>query len=306
MGAYDAVLEQFDVLGERYRFEIIFTDNHSDDGTEQELEKLAARDNRVKVIRFARNFGFQKSLLTAYRQASGAAAIQIDCDLQDPPALIPQFLKLWEDGHDVVIGIRRKREESRSLSLFRRLYYKIVTSISEDNIIENAGDFRLVDRQILDQLRQINDTHPYTRGIISSLAARQTGITYDRKARQHGKSKFPLRRLTGFAADGIVSHSMFPLRIATYAGLLVFLVAIAISIYVIGGWLIFGREWPVGYGSVVLLLLISIGLNGIFIGVVGEYVGRIYNQVRVRPTTIVERTINTDQDVPSNEPGEKL
>lgn len=289
-----AVAEQFPPQG-KYDYEIIFTDNHSDDGTDIILKDLAAQDRRIKVLRFTRNFGFQRSLLTAYRVAAGAAAIQLDCDLQDPPAMMSLFLDKWQQGHDVVVGIRIKRVEPILLQFARRLYYKILSKIAaEYNIVENAGDFRLVDRRILDLLKQTNDAQPYTRGIISSLAGNQTGIPYERGIRQFGKSKFPLQRLFGFAVGGMISHSLVPLRLATIAGLSAFLLSIVVSLYYALAWTLAGKEWPAGFATTALLLLLSIGLNGIFIGIVGEYVGRIYEQVRYRPTTIVDWSLNFD------------
>lgn len=297
--AYDAVVAVFDKLAGRYLLEIIFTDNHSIDGTEFELERLALEDKRVKVLRFSRNFGFQRSVLTAYRHARGRAAMQIDCDLQDPPELIPRFLEEWEKGFDVVVGIRAERQEGFLLSTGRRLFYWLVTSISDDNIVQNAGDFRLVDRTVIERLKLINDAKPYTRGLISSLAARQTGITYDRRARLFEKSKFPLLRLTGIAADGIINHSLVPLRVATFAGFLVFSGSCLLALYYLVLWLFADQSWPPGFATSTFLILLSIGLNGMFIGIVGEYVGRIYDQTRTRPLTIVARSMNFD-DEPSS------
>ncbi len=224
--------------------------------------------------------------------ASGAAVIQLDCDLQDPPELIPAFIAKWEQGFDVVVGIRRKRQESYLLQLGRRLFYRLVTAISDDNIIEDAGDFRLVDRSVIARLAQINDVRPYTRGLISSLAARQIGIPYDRGVRQFEKSKFPLRQLSSFARDGIISHSLVPLRLAGYAGFLIFCGAIIATLYYLLAWALTGREWPAGFATTTILILMSFGLNAMFVGIVGEYVGRIFDQVRDRPLTIVEKTIN--------------
>lgn len=292
--AYEAVVAEFAKLGDKYRYEILFSDNHSEDGTDLELAALAARDSNVKVIRLARNFGFQRSVLTAYRNVSGAAAIQLDCDLQDPPELIPVFLDKWAEGYDVVVGIRRKRQEGWLLQYGRRLFYKLVTAISDDNIVENAGDFRLLDRSVIDRLSLINDARPYTRGLVSSLAARQFGIKYDRQVRQFEKSKFPLRRLTGFATDGIVNHSLVPLRVAGFVGVLISSAAFCILIYYVLAFLVGGSDWPAGFATLAILLLFSLGMNAIFIGIIGEYVGRIYDQVRTRPLTIIERTFNLE------------
>ncbi len=293
--AYDAVVAQFKDLGDRYQFEIIFTDNHSTDGTEFELARLAEEDKRIKVMRFSRNFGFQRSVLTAYRHAGGDAAIQLDCDLQDPPEMFTKFLEAWEQGHDVVVGIRAERQENTALTLGRRLFYWLVTAISDDNIIQNAGDFRLVDRSVIERLKLVNDAKPYTRGLISSLAARQTGIVYNRRARLLEQSKFPLRRLIGIAADGIINHSLLPLRLAGYTGFLVFTVACFLMFYYLLAWFFVGQSWPVGFATSTLLILVSLGMNGMFIGILGEYIGRIYDQTRTRPLTIIARSLNFDE-----------
>ncbi|MEQ1863926.1 MAG: glycosyltransferase family 2 protein [Micropepsaceae bacterium] len=298
--AYDAVVEQFKKMGDRYSFEIVFTDNHSIDGTERELERLAGEDKRVKVLRFSRNFGFQRSILTAYRHARGDAAVQLDCDLQDPPEMIPKLLDAWEQGSDVVVGIRAKRPEGFFLSAGRRLFYWIVTAISDDNIVQNAGDFRLVDRSVIERLKTVNDAKPYTRGLISSLAANQTGIVYDRGARQFEKSKFPLRKLTSVAADGIINHSLLPLRLAGIAGFLIFSGSCLLTLYYFLAWLIGNQSWPPGFATTTILILISLGMNGMFIGILGEYVGRIYDQTRTRPLTIIARSLNFD-DQPNTE-----
>ncbi len=294
--AYDAVNKMFDGIRDRYRMELVFSDNHSTDGTQTELEVLAAMDPRVKVIRLARNFGFQKSVLTAYRYTSGAAAVQLDCDLQDPPGTILEFLRLWEDGHDVVVGIRRKRQESWLLQACRRAFYKLVRAISEDELVENGGDFRLIDRSVLNRLEKIRDSRPYTRGLVSSLAVNQNGVVYDRAARQFESSKFPVARLFGFATDGIVSHSLVPLRLATFFGIVVFCAAIILAFYYVVTYALFGATWPRGFATLAVFLLFSIALNAVFIGIVGEYVGRIFEQVRERPLSLTERTINISDD----------
>ena len=208
--------------------------------------------------------------MTAYRNARGDAAIQLDCDLQDPPELIPKFLEEWTKGFDVVLGIRADRPEGFLLATGRRLFYWLVTSISDDNIVPNAGDFRLVDRSVIERLKSVNDAKPYTRGLISSLAARQTGFAYDRRARQFEKSKFPLRRLTGIAADGIINHSLLPLRLAGIAGFLVFSGSCLLALFYLVLWLFADQSWPPGFATSTFLILLSIGMNGMFIGILGS------------------------------------
>jgi glycosyltransferase involved in cell wall biosynthesis len=289
--AYVELLAVFETLP-RYALEFVFTDNHSDDGTFPLLATLAAADSRIKVLRFNRNYGFQRSLLTAYRHALGDAAVQIDCDLQDPPALIAQFITLWEQGHDVVVGIRRRRREHPLLALGRRIFYAVLSKTSDDRITRDAGDFRLIDRSVVNMLKELNDINPYVRGVVSSFASNEAGIVYDRNARLRGKSKFPLAKLFRFAVDGIISHSVMPLRLASYIGLLVSTITFFMSIGYLSAALFFGRSWPSGFATIVIITLFGISLNAIFLGIIGEYVSRIYQQVRYRPLVVVERAIN--------------
>jgi polyisoprenyl-phosphate glycosyltransferase len=303
--AYDALRAVFDELG-RYDHEFIFTDNHSDDGTFGVLESLAVRDSRVKVLRFNRNYGFQRSLLTGYRHASGDAAVQIDCDLQDPPELIPRFIELWEQGHDMVVGLRRRRDENVALTLARRGFYAFLHRISEEKLTADAGDFRLIDRHILDHLQTIRDLHPYVRGMVGSLATSEARIPYDRAARVLGRSKFPLGKLISFGMDGIISHSILPLRLATYVGLTLSGATFGLSLYYIVSALLSGGDWPPGFATITVLILLGMSLNAIFMGVLGEYISRIYQQVRQRPLTLIERSLNMGprHDRPQSQPDE--
>lgn len=288
--AYLAVNSTFSSLP--YEFELIFTDNHSTDRTYEKLKKIADVDTRVKVIRFNRNYGFQRSLFSAYYYSSGDACIQLDCDLQDPPNLLPQFLKLWEMGHDVVVGIRAHRKESRLLSSTRRLFYLIQSKLSEDNMTLNAGDFRLVDRLIVDSLLQINDPNPYIRGIISSLAVNETGIAYERNKRVRGKSKFPPLKLFTFAIECIFGNSLMPLRFASICGLFISVSCIVVGIFYFISALFFGKSWPTGFATNIIVTLFGISMNAIFLGIIGEYLGRIYQQLRNKPLVVVEEAIN--------------
>lgn len=299
--AYEAVKYVFEnQLSNKYDFEIIFTDNHSVDNTYQELQTLAMRDSRVRIARFTRNFGFNKSLLTGYRLAQGHAAIQLDCDLQDSPALFETLLSYWEMGHDVVVGKRSKREENYFLQSARKIFYRLLKRISEDNLTIDGGDFRLVDRSILDKLQTIHDATPYVRGLISTLATKQIAFPYERQARQHGKSKFPFFRLFGLAIDGIVSHSIVPLRLASLIGLVVATTTFLLAIFYMFGKLFLNGNWPSGFTTQVVLILFSTALNAIFLGIIGEYLGRIYKQLRYHPLTIIERSINLPNIINKN------
>jgi dolichol-phosphate mannosyltransferase len=289
---YELVNRTLERIADRYRWEFVFTDNCSEDRTFERLERLAAADARIRVYRFARNFGFQRSILTGYRLARGDAAVQIDCDLQDPPELILDFVRLWEAGSKVVYGMRRSRPEPVLLHTMRRFFYRAITWISDDNLPVDAGDFRLIDRCVLDLLYLYRDENPYLRGYIATLGYEQTAVGYDRAERKRGKTSFNLGNLVRLAIDGIVSHSTLPLRISSFIGLALSLLAtLAIAVYVVL-WFSYEQSWPAGFATLAILMLLSLAINSIFLGIIGEYVARIYSQVRPRPLTIVERVID--------------
>jgi dolichol-phosphate mannosyltransferase len=288
---YTALLPVMAELASAYDFEILFTDNHSTDCTFEVIEKLSTLDPRIRALRFSRNFGFQRSILTGYLNARGNAVVQIDCDLQDPPSLIVDFVRQWEQGHRVVYGIRSSRKESWAMNSTRKAFYRIIDSLSEDELPLDAGDFRLLDRRVLEELRKFDDDQPYLRGTVAALGFKQIGIPYDRSERVRGESKFSFRELIGLALDGILNHSVVPLRIATYLGLAIsVLTVLAILAYAIGR-VFFGANWPPGFTSIIILVLGSLGLNALFLGIIGEYLGRIYKQVKRRPLTIIEQEI---------------
>jgi dolichol-phosphate mannosyltransferase len=289
---YAAVTAVLGRIADRYDFEIIFTDNGSTDRTFAILEALAARDPRVRAYSFTRNFGFQRSILTGYRLARGDAAVQIDCDLQDPPDLIVEFVKQWEAGFKVVYGVRRSRPEAFHVHAARRLFYRLIARLSDDELPHDAGDFRLADRCVLDLLHTYRDESPYLRGYISSLGYRQIGIPYDRAERRSGESSFRFGSLVNLAIDGIVSHSIVPLRLASFIGLsLSALSLLAIAVYLVL-WLFADRGWPAGFTTLAILMLVSLATNAILLGIIGEYLARIYRQVKPGPLTIVERFVD--------------
>lgn len=276
----------------QYNFELLFTDNSSEDKTFEYLTELAHKDKRVRVLRFSRNFGYQASIMTNFLHAHGEAAIQLDCDLQDSPELIHTFLRHWENGYKVVYGVRRTRPEGWFLHFMRRFYYRFLDFISEDHLPPDAGDFRLIDRSIIENLRQNNDAQPYLRGLIAAMGFKQIGIPYDRNARLLGKSKFNFPRLFALACDGILQHSTVPLRIASIVGIISFLLAFLATLYYLSVRLFFPANWPPGWATSNILLLFSIGMNGIFLGIIGEYIGRIYKTMKKSSLTIIEQVIN--------------
>jgi dolichol-phosphate mannosyltransferase len=257
------------------------------------LAELALKDMRVRVIRFSRNFGFQRSILANYLNARGDAAIQIDCDLQDPPELIVDFIQKWQEGYKVVYGVRGARpKENVLLSQTRRLFYRLIDALSEDQLPHDAGDFRLVDRCVLEQLRHVRDQQPYLRGLIASLGFRQIGIPYNRVPRERGSSKFNVWRLISLGLDGILHHSIIPLRLATGVGFLMCGIAFMGMLYFIVQRMLFDSDWPQGWATISVLMLFSIGLNALLLGIIGEYIGRIFKNVKMLPLVVIEETID--------------
>jgi dolichol-phosphate mannosyltransferase len=293
---YPAVRAVIDQLGDLYDFEFVFTDNHSSDRTPQLLRELARQDSRVRAFRLSRNFGYQRSILTAYLRCEGDAAIQLDCDLQDPPALIPVFLDAWRSGSDVVYGIRKSRLEAARWTVARKIFYWLVDFLSEDPIPQDAGDFRLISRRVIEELRRIDDPRPYLRGTIATLGFQQTGIDYDRLARTVGNSKFSFYDNIMLALDGIINQSVVPLRVATYIGMSIAALTVLASFGYILAYFTIGFRAPAGFTTLTVLVLCSLGINALLLGIIGEYLGRMYLQMKKRSLSIVEQELHNEPE----------
>lgn len=285
---YEAVTLEIDKLSAEFKFEFVFTDNHSTDATFSLLQGLAERDARVSAYRFSRNFGYQRSIMTGYSRAQGMAAIQLDVDLQDPPELISRFLAEWKLGADVVYGVRIKRQESWIINLQRVIFYRLIDRLSEDKIPVDAGDFRLISRRVINLLKSFEDAQPYLRGTIATLGFKQVGLPYSRNARVRGESKFPFSKLVSLALDGILNHSVVPLRLSTYFGMAVSVLTLLCIFGYTAAKLITHAQWPAGFATLAALILASISINAMLLGIIGEYLGRMYQQLKKQPLTIIE------------------
>lgn len=279
-------------LEEQYDFEFVFTDNHSDDKTFEILTDLASQDKRIRAFRFSKNFGYQNSIFTGYTQARGNAAIEYDCDLQDPPELLTDFLQKWKEGYKIVYGVRATRKEGVILTTLRKIFYRLINVVSDVDLPHDAGDFMLLDRLIIDQLIQIEDRDLYIRGLAFSFGYDKTGIIYHRESRAFGETKFSPSKLLQLALNGIVNMSVLPLRVASYFGIFVAFFTLILSI--IYGFLRFFNmyEWPAGFTTNVVLILFSISLNALFLGIIGEYLGKLVRQNKKRPISIIESRID--------------
>lgn len=284
-----------DRMGDRCDIEFVFTDNHSDDETWPMLVKLAAADPRVRAMRFSRNFGFQSSILANYLHARGDAVMQIDADLQDPPEMLEQFFALWQQGFHVVYGIRRKRPEGWMLNLIRKCGYWVIDKVSEHPIPRDVGDFRLVDRAVIEAIARFRTANPYLRGMIAGLGFNQTGIVYDRDARTAGESKFDVRRLMRLGLTAVFNHSTVPLRMASFLGIVILAGSLIGALYYVTLRLL-QPDLPRGFVSIQVMVLFGIGLNAFLLGIIGEYILRIYRVLRSDPIAIVERSLNMRPD----------
>jgi glycosyltransferase involved in cell wall biosynthesis len=275
-----------------YQLEIVITDNASTDDTWKEVNRLAEERDYLKGFRLSRNFGYQNSVFTALSLAAGDAVVELDADLEDPPEVIPEFVRAWEqDGYEVVYGVRAKRHAPMVLKFLIGSFYRILNRLSDVPIPENAGDFRLLDRKVVDILKDLPETGLYVRGLVGFLGFSQKAVIYEREPRQTGASKFSLLRYLGLALDAITAFSKTPLRLISLLGLAIFLAAVILSGWFL--WLYLSQGVPVqGFTTIVLLLLSLHGLTFIVLGVLGEYLGRVFDHSKNRPRAIISEAVN--------------
>lgn len=274
-----------------YFIEYIFVDDHSRDKSLQVIEEIAAKDENVKFISFSRNFGHQSSLRAGLGHANGDCVISMDADLQHPPELLKELVEKWKEGYEVVYTIRKDNE---NISTFKkttaRAFYRLINSLSDIEIIEGSADFRLLDKKIVKILvNDITEYHLFYRGLISWIGYKQTGIEYIPNERFSGNSKYSVTKMLSFAIDGITSFSIRPLKMAILFGLLITFLSAIYAIYVIGVSL-FTNETVRGWSSVLVSILFLGGVNMTLLGVIGEYVGKLYMQTKKRPYFLIKKT----------------
>ena len=278
-----------------YEWELMFVNDGSTDGTILELKRLRQQDGRVNHVDLSRNFGKEAAMLAGFDYVTGDAVVILDADLQHPPTLIPEMIKYWEQGYDDVYAKRSTRgKESwlrRRLSL---LFYKILQQSSRFDVLPNVGDFRLLDRKCINALKKMRESERYTKGMYGWIGFKKKDLEFQQGDRLAGKSSWSFRRLFSLALDGITSFTNVPLRVSTIVGFIVSLCAFLYMIYVFVKALIWGD--PVqGYPTLVILVLFLGGIQLLSLGIIGEYIGRIYNETKNRPNYIV-RQFN-DEDV---------
>lgn len=274
-------------------FELIFVDDGSRDGTLPILKKLAQSDKAVKVLALSRNFGHQAALLAGMFHAAGDAVVSLDADLQDPPEIIPAMLEKYNEGFALVFGVRKKRTTDQFFKRFTgESFYKIMNFMGA-NLVFNHADFRLISKRALQALKGFPESNLFLRGLIPSLGYRQAVVYYDRESRFSGQTKYPLGKMIAFAIEGITSFTYLPLRLASFAGIFIALLSLLLSLWALITK-ISGNSVP-GWTSTVLPMYFLGGLQLLFLGILGEYIGKIYLETKRRPPFIVGEKYNFDE-----------
>ena len=283
------------------RFEIVFVNDGSRDDTLVRLLDCSRRDPRVRVVNLSRNFGKEAALTAGIDHARGDILIPMDIDLQDPPNLFGPFIERWREGYDIVYGVRETRAlDTASKRLSAKWFYWVFNSMSPVPIPANVGDFRLVDRRAVEVLRQLPERNRFMKGLFAWVGFNAVGVPYERPQRAAGSSKFNLWRLWNFALDGVVSFSTVPLRASFYAGLAIAAIAVLYALFIIGRVLIFGIDTP-GYASLLIAVLLMGAIQLLSLGIIGEYLGRLFLEVKGRPIYVVESVYeNGDVQAPKS------
>ena len=270
-----------------YSYELVFVDDGSIDGSHARLLELQINDPHLVVIKFSRNFGHQIAITAGIDKAKGSAVVVIDADMQDPPEVIEAMIAKWEEGYDVVYGVREKREgESWAKLLTAAAFYRFLRLFTSIDIPVDVGDFRLMSGRAADQFRQLREKDRFVRGLVSWLGFRQTGVAYEREERFAGETKYPFRKMAKFAVDGITSFSNVPLKLASWLG---FLASIFAFLYLLTVFIQKLMGYTVeGWATIMVAMLFLGGVQLICLGIIGEYIGRIFNEIKPRPMYVIE------------------
>lgn len=280
---------------ESYEHEIIFVNDGSKDKTLEILEKIASNDKNVKVISFARNFGHQCAVTAGLKEVTGDAVVIIDADLQDPPELIPDMLKLWEEGNEVIYAKRKKRDGESAFKLFTaKMFYKTLNGLSDVEIPKDTGDFRLADRKVVDVINSLPEHNKFLRGLFSWVGFKQTPFEYERKERFAGKTKYPLKKMLKLASDGIISFSSKPLKIIGGIGIVSIFVSFLVLLYAILSFIFKWNNLTAGWTSIMVAITFFAGVQLLSIWIMSEYIARIYDESKGRPQYIIDKKINID------------
>lgn len=291
---YDRVVKAIEPYSNNYEFEYILLDNGSSDNTEGKLRELAQKDKRIKVILNARNFGHIRSPYYGMVQCSGDAIIYLASDLQDPPELIGDFIKKWEEGYKIVLGKKTQSEESFPMFMIRTAYYELISRIADDDtsLVKNCTGFGLFDRCVIDIIKQLDDPYPYIRGLICDIGFEKAFVEYKQPSRRRGISKNNFYSLYDNAMIGIVKHSKVPLRLMTFLGFGLSFLSLGVAVFYFILKLMFWNEFALGLAPIIISLFFLGSVQLFCMGVLGEYIGAIYTRVNKKPVVVEKERIN--------------
>ena len=293
---YTRLTKVMDGIGENY--EIIFINDGSRDNTGAIIREFCKNNKRIKMIDFARNFGHQIAITAGMDYAAGECMVIIDGDLQDPPELIPDMIKIWRDGYDVVYGKRKSRQgETFFKKITAKAYYRILRGLTNVDIPVDTGDFRLIDRKVSEALKQLPERSRYVRGLMSWVGFKQTAIEFERSERFAGETKYPLKKMLKLAMDGIMSFSYKPLKLASYIGAILSGISFLYLIIVVIQKLFFPETSQSGWTSLIAVSLFFNGIILLMLGIIGEYIGRIYEEAKGRPLYIISELKNMEEQI---------
>ena len=283
---------------EKYDYEIIFINDGSKDKTLEILKNIAEENKNVKIISFSRNFGHQCAVTAGLKYVTGDGIVIIDADLQDPPELIPDMLKYWEEGNEVIYGKRKTRKGESAFKLFTaKMFYKTLNALSDVEIPKDTGDFRLVDRKVVDVVNNMPEHNKFLRGLFSWVGFKQMPYEYERQERFAGKTKYPLKKMLKLASDGIISFSTKPLKLVGALGILSIVISILILIYALISYIFKLNNLSAGWTSTMVAITFFAGVQLLSIWIMSEYIGRIYDETKRRPQYIVDKKRNIkDED----------
>lgn len=269
-------------------YEIVLVNDGSKDDTPAIMDALAAADSSTVAVHLSRNFGHQAAVTAGLAQTRGQAVIVMDGDLQDPPEVLPQFVAMWEQGFDVVYAVRQNRKENILQRAAYHAFYRVLSAVSDIQIPLDSGDFCLMDRRVIDALEALPEKHRFVRGLRAFVGFRQIGLAYDRSARLAGKSKYSFRQLVNLAMDGLVGFSGFPLRFVTYLGFGAAAASVGLIAWVLWQSIV-NKVGPHGWASTTAVVLFTSAVQLLSLGILGEYVSRIFREVKGRPTYLIDR-----------------
>ena len=290
---YNRITKVLEELNDRYDYEVIFVNDGSTDRSLEMLEEIAKKNERIKVLSFSRNFGHQAAVTAGLKYVSGDAIVIIDADLQDPPEVIPDMLKEWENGYEVIYGKRKVREGESKFKLFTaKAFYSTINKLSDVEIPKDTGDFRLVDRKVVDVVNSLPEHNKFLRGLFSWVGFKQYAYEYERNVRFAGKSKYPLGKMLKLASDGIISFSTKPLKVIGGIGMISVAISIIILIYTILSFIFKWNNLTAGWTSLMCTMTFLGGMILISFWMMGEYIARIYDETKGRPQYIIDKKIN--------------